>query len=106
MLAGGLFGAFVGPQLVILTKEIWPPYLFAASYLAQAGVAILAAIVLAFVDIPRPVLRGERAQGARPTAAASDRTLGAPHNPGVGRDKSIAGVPSQLGLYTENAHVI
>jgi MFS family permease len=31
VMAGGVFSAFVGPQLVILTKELWPPYLFAAS---------------------------------------------------------------------------
>jgi MFS family permease len=54
VLGGGLFAAFVGPQLVILTKDVWPPYLFAASYLAQAGVAVLAAVVLAFVKIPQP----------------------------------------------------
>ena len=35
-----MFSAFVGPQLVIFTKDIWPPYLFAASYVAQAGVAV------------------------------------------------------------------
>ncbi len=53
VLVGGLFAAFIGPQLVILTKDAWPPYLFAASYLAQAGVAVLAAVVLAFVRIPQ-----------------------------------------------------
>src|SRR5262249_20983550 len=28
VLAGGLFAAFLGPQLVILTKDLMPPYLF------------------------------------------------------------------------------
>jgi MFS family permease len=65
VLAGGLFGAFVGPQLVILTKDFWPPYLFAVSYLAQAGVAVLAAIVVSFVRIPQPVARAS-AGPARP----------------------------------------
>lgn len=54
VLIGGVFAAILGPQLVIVTKDIWPPYLFAASYLAQAGVAVLAAIVLSFVKIPTP----------------------------------------------------
>lgn len=54
VLIGGVFAAILGPQLVIFTKDIWPPYLFAASYLAQAGVAVLAAIVLSFVRIPKP----------------------------------------------------
>jgi MFS family permease len=54
VLAGGLFAGFVGPQLIIVTKDLWPPYLFAASYLAQAAVALLAVAVLSLVDIPRP----------------------------------------------------
>src|SRR5712671_6182682 len=41
VMAGGMFSAFVGPQLVIVTKDLWPPHLFAASYLAQAPVAML-----------------------------------------------------------------
>lgn len=53
VLAGGIFAAILGPQMVILTKDIWPPYLFAASYLTQAGAAVLAGLVLFFLDIPR-----------------------------------------------------
>jgi cyanate permease len=55
VLAGGLFAAFLGPQLVIVTKDLWQPYLFAATYLGQAALAVLAALVLSFVNIPRPV---------------------------------------------------
>jgi len=67
VLAGGLFAAFVGPQLIIFTKDLWPPYLFAASYLAQAAVALVAMAVLSLVEIPRPapVAAGE---GGRPLA--------------------------------------
>ena len=32
VLVGGIFAAVIGPQLVIATKDLWPPYLFAASY--------------------------------------------------------------------------
>ncbi len=64
VMAGGLFAAVVGPQLVIVTKDLWPPYLFAASYLAQAGVAILSGLVLLLVRIPRR----SRRTGARPAA--------------------------------------
>ena len=39
MLAGGVFAGVIGPQLVIFTKDLWPPYLFAATYLAQSVVA-------------------------------------------------------------------
>lgn len=54
VLVGGVFAAVVGPQLVIWTKDIWPPFLFSASFLAQAGVAVLASIVLSFLKIPTP----------------------------------------------------
>ena len=54
VLLGGIFAGIVGPQLVILTKDLWPPYLFAASYIGQAFVAVAAAAVLAFVNIPKP----------------------------------------------------
>jgi MFS family permease len=54
VLVGGVFAAIVGPQLVIWTKDIWPPFLFSASFLAQAGVAVLAAVVLTFLKIPTP----------------------------------------------------
>ena len=48
-----LAGVF-GPQLIVLTKDILPQYLFAASYFAQAVVAILAAGILMLVRIPTP----------------------------------------------------
>ena len=65
VLAGGLFAAFLGPQLVILTKDVMPPFLFAASYLAQAAVAIAAVLVLAFVRAPKQAPTRE-GQGGRP----------------------------------------
>ncbi len=53
VLAGGVFAAVIGPQLVIFTKDILTPYTFAASYLGQSACAVLAAIVLSFVRIPK-----------------------------------------------------
>jgi MFS family permease len=55
VLAGGVFAAVIGPQLVILTKDSWPAYLFAGTYLAQSACAILAAVVLTLLRLPRPV---------------------------------------------------
>jgi len=66
VMAGGMFSAFVGPQLVIVTKDLWPPHLFAASYLAQAGVAILSGLVLLLVRIPRLIETDRRRPGGRP----------------------------------------
>ena len=54
VLAGGIFAAVIGPQLVIFTEDVWPAYLFAGTYLAQAACAVLAAVVLTFLRIPRP----------------------------------------------------
>ncbi len=53
VMTGGLFSAFLGPQLVIFTKDLMPPFLFAATYLAQAAVAACAILVLIFVRAPR-----------------------------------------------------
>jgi len=53
VLAGGVFAGVFGPQLIILTKDMLPEYLFAASYFAQAIVAVLAAAVLTMVRIPK-----------------------------------------------------
>lgn len=52
VLAGGIFAAVIGPQLVIFTKDLLSPHLFAASFLGQSACALLAAIVLNFVKIP------------------------------------------------------
>lgn len=54
VLAGGVFGGILGPQLVITTKDLWLPYLFAASYVAQAVVALVAGFVLMALNIPKP----------------------------------------------------
>src|ERR1700712_5446158 len=54
VMAGGVFAGVLGPQLVQWTMDIWPPYLFAASFVAQAVVAVVAMAVLAGVDAPKP----------------------------------------------------
>jgi MFS family permease len=54
VLAGGVFAAIIGSQLVIFTKDVLPTYLFAGTYLAQSACAVLAAAVLIFLKIPRP----------------------------------------------------
>src|SRR5579872_1121853 len=54
VLAGGVFAGVIGPQLVILTKDAWPAYLFAGTYLAQSACAVLTSAVLGFLRIPKP----------------------------------------------------
>jgi MFS family permease len=54
VLAGGVFAAVIGPQLVIFTKDVWTSHLFAATFMAQSACATLAAAVLGLLKIPRP----------------------------------------------------
>src|SRR5476649_220530 len=54
VMAGGVFAGVLGPQLVQWTMDIWPPYLFAFSFAAQAVVALVAMAVLTGVDAPKP----------------------------------------------------
>ena len=56
VMAGGLFAAILGPQLVIFTKDMMPPYLFAVSYIGQGLFAVVAGLViLMFLRAPSPV---------------------------------------------------
>jgi MFS family permease len=61
VLTGGVAAAFIGPQLVIWTKELLLPHLFLATFLAQAAVALLAIAATArFVDQkPEEAMAGE-----------------------------------------------
>jgi MFS family permease len=66
VMAGGVFAGVIGPQLVTFTMNLWPPHLFAATFLAQAAVAAVSAFVLLGVRLPMPTAReiaGGRAIG-------------------------------------------
>lgn len=66
VMAGGVFAGVLGPQLVTYTMDLWPPYLFAATYVAQAAVAAISAIVLLGVRVPMPT--AAEVAGGRPLA--------------------------------------
>jgi hypothetical protein len=57
----------IGPQLVILTKDAWPAYLFAGTYLAQSACAVIAGAVLMLLRLPKPAAVRAFAEG-RPLA--------------------------------------
>lgn len=63
---GGLAAAFIGPQLVIHTKDIAPPYTFMPSYIGQAVVAALAILVLGALRFPPEAGAAANAEPARP----------------------------------------
>src|SRR5689334_21208142 len=46
VMAGGLFAAILGPQLVIFTKDLMPPHLFAWSYIGQGAFALIAGLII------------------------------------------------------------
>ena len=64
VMAGGVFAGVLGPQLVTYTMDLWQPYTFAATYLAQAAVAVVSALVLLGVHVPAPT--AAEVAGGRP----------------------------------------
>ena len=83
VMAGGVLAGVVGPQAVIATMDLFDPILFAGPYAAQAGLATLSCLVLAFLRAPPPRRRGGRAASGRcsasggsasPSSAASSPT--------------------------------
>jgi len=52
VMTGGVLAGILGPQLVQHTMDIWPQHLFAATYVGQAIVALIAMAVLAGVEAP------------------------------------------------------
>jgi hypothetical protein len=53
VMAGGLLGAIAGPNLAAYTRNL-TAVPFAGAYLALSGVALLAMLLLAFVQFPAP----------------------------------------------------
>ncbi len=56
VMAGSVFAGIIGPQLVTYTMHLWQPHLFAATFLAQAAVAAVSALVLLGVRVPMPTV--------------------------------------------------
>jgi MFS family permease len=66
VMAGGVLAGVIGPQLVTYTMNLWPPHMFAITFLAQAAVAAVSAAILLGVQLPKPTA-AEAARG-RPLA--------------------------------------
>lgn len=54
VMAGGLAAGVLGPQVVIFTRDLVPGAPFAGSFLAQAGLALVAILVVSFLRAPPP----------------------------------------------------
>jgi MFS family permease len=72
VLAGGVMAGFIGSSTVIVTKDMWAPHLFAATFVAQAVLAGLAGLVLTRLKSPPPVPRAEREEGRPLSVIARD----------------------------------
>ncbi|MEL7525032.1 MAG: MFS transporter, partial [Pseudomonadota bacterium] len=66
VLAGGVLAGVVGPQTVIATKDMFAPIMFAGTYLAQAGLALMSLFLLVFIRIPKPPVQNRKQGGGRP----------------------------------------
>jgi len=65
VMAGGLMGAIAGPNLASATRSM-TAVPFAGAYLALAGVALLAMLLLAVIDFPPAPPKGPASAGGRP----------------------------------------
>lgn len=68
VLAGGVAAAVAGPELVKLTADVLAPVPFLGAYVALAGLPVLSALFLVFLDIPLPSA-AEASEGGRPLLA-------------------------------------
>lgn len=68
ILAGGVISAVLGPQLVILTKDMLAPVFFAGAFIAVVPTCLAAIAILAFLRLPdlRPVTGAVASPPARP----------------------------------------
>lgn len=64
VMGGGVAAGIIGPQLVTYTMDFWPPYTFVVTYLVQAAVAALSALVLFGIKLPHQA--SKQASGGRP----------------------------------------
>ncbi len=65
VLAGGLIGAVAGPNLAAQTRTLFSVP-FAGAYLALAGVALLAIVLMSFIQFPPLPVKTATSSGGRP----------------------------------------
>jgi MFS family permease len=71
VLGGGIFAAVIGPQAVILTRDLFAPVMFAGAFASLIGLAAIGAAILSFLRLSRDTLAESRAvhEPARPLSA-------------------------------------
>jgi MFS family permease len=57
VLAGGVLTAIIGPQIVIFTRELMAPVMFAGTFASVLGIAAVGALILSALPRSRPEIR-------------------------------------------------
>ncbi|WP_421913476.1 MFS transporter [Mesorhizobium sp.] len=57
VLAGGIITAVLGPQIVIFTRELFAPVMFAGSFASILALAAAGAVILSFLRLPAKAMR-------------------------------------------------
>jgi len=65
VMAGGLMGAIIGPNLAMYTKN-WLEFPFAGAYVALAGIALLSMAVMSYIEFPPVVAKKASDHTGRP----------------------------------------
>ena len=65
VMAGGLMGAIIGPNLAMHTKN-WLEFPFAGAYVALAGIALLSMAVMSYIEFPPVVAKKASDHTGRP----------------------------------------
>jgi predicted MFS family arabinose efflux permease len=65
VLAGGFFTAVIGPQIVIFTRELLAPVMFAGAFAAIIGLAAVGAVLISFLRV-KAKLSAHDEHGAEP----------------------------------------
>jgi len=89
VLAGGVFTAIIGPQIVIFTRDVFFPVMFAGSFAAIIGLAAAGALILCFLPL------NARPSASSPAGEASARPLGVI----VARPHFAVGLACAVGSY-------
>lgn len=68
VMGGGVAAGVIGPMLVTGTMDLWPPHTFAVTFIAQALVAAISALVLSGVKSAEPMAQSKAGTAGRPLA--------------------------------------
>ena len=75
ILAGGIISAVLGPQLVIFTKDLFQPVLFAGAFVALVPLALLAIVIFLLLRLPDHKQTGKDGASTEPMRPLAEIVL-------------------------------